>query len=86
MQLYGQMLEKHESHLAYPPTEVHIRIEIPVLEISRIWLSPRESRQVVVYLNDAGMAGLASSWAMARRRPKEYVDAATRCSGVCPHT
>ena len=26
---------------------------------------------------------------MARRRPKEYrrkVDAATRCSGVCPHT
>ena len=37
----------------------------------------------------AGMAGLASAWAMARRRPKEYrrkVDAATRCSGVCPHT
>ena len=33
------------------------------------------------------MVGLASAWAMARRRPKEYrrkVDAATRCSGVCP--
>ena len=32
------------------------------------------------------MAGLASAWAVARRRPKEYrrkVDAATRCSGVC---
>ena len=38
------------------------------------------------YLKDTGMA---SAWAMARRRPKEYrrkVDAATRCSGVCPHT
>ena len=35
------------------------------------------------------MAGLASDWAMARRRPKEHrrkVDAATRCSAVCPHT
>ena len=35
------------------------------------------------------MTGLASAWAMARRRSKEYrrkVDAATRCSGVCPHT
>ena len=33
------------------------------------------------------MAGLASAWAMARWRPEEYrrkVDAATRCSGVCP--
>ena len=43
-------------------------------------------RQVESYLKDAG---LASAWAMARRRPKEYrrkVDAATRCSGVCPHT
>ena len=41
------------------------------------------------YLKGAGMAGLASAWAMARRRPKEYrrkVDAATRCSGVCVHT
>ena len=31
------------------------------------------------------MAGLASVWAMARRRPKEYrrkMDAATRCFGV----
>ena len=40
------------------------------------------------YLRDTGMAGLASAWAMARRRLKEYrrkVDAATRCSGVCPY-
>ena len=46
-------------------------------------------RQVESYLKDAGMAGLASAWAMARRRPREYrrkVDAATRCSGVCSHT
>ena len=44
--------------------------------------------QVESYLRDTGMAGLASAWAMARRRPKEHrrkVDAATRCSGVCPH-
>ena len=42
-----------------------------------------------VFSERYGMAGLASAWAMARRRPKEYrrkVDAATRCSGVCPHT
>ena len=48
-----------------------------------LWL-----RQVESYLKDTGMAGLASVWAMDRRRPKEYrhkVDAATRCSGVCPH-
>ena len=34
------------------------------------------------YLKDTGMAGLASAWAMARQRIKEYrheVDAATRC-------
>ena len=46
-------------------------------------------RQVESYLKDAGLAGLALAWAMARRRPREYrrkVDAATRCSGVCPHT
>ena len=45
--------------------------------------------QTEAYLENAGMAGLASAWATARRRPKEYrhkVDAATRCSGVCPHT
>ena len=33
--------------------------------------------------------GLASAWAMAKRRPKEYrrkVNAATLCSGVCHHT
>ena len=44
-------------------------------------------RKVESYLKDAGLAGLASAWAMARRRTKEYrrkVDAATRCSGVCP--
>ena len=49
-----------------------------------LWL-----RQVESYLEDTGMAGLASAWAMARRSPKDYrrkVDAATRCSGVCPHT
>ena len=28
-------------------------------------------RQVESYLKDTGMAGLASVWAMARRRPKE---------------
>ena len=46
-------------------------------------------RQVESYLKDTGMASLASVWAMARRRTKDYrrkVDAATRCSGVCPHT
>ena len=40
------------------------------------------------YLEAMGMAGLASAWAKARRRPKVYrrnVDAATRFSGVCPH-
>ena len=45
--------------------------------------------QTEAYLKDMGMAALASAWAMARRRSKEYrrkVDAATRCSGVCPHT
>ena len=45
-------------------------------------------RQVESYLCDMGIAGLASAWAMARRRPKEYrrqVDAATCCSGVCLH-
>ena len=45
--------------------------------------------QTETYLRDMGMAGLASAWAMARRRTKEYrkkEDAATRCSGVCPHT
>ena len=39
-------------------------------------------RQVEYYLKDMGMAGLASAWAMAKRRTKEYrrkVDAATRC-------
>ena len=39
------------------------------------------------YLKDMGISGLASAWAMARRRPKEYrrkMDAPRRCSGVCP--
>ena len=47
------------------------------------------SGQVESYLMDVGMTGLASDRAMARRRPREYrrkVDAATRYSGVCPHT
>ena len=46
-------------------------------------------RQVESYLKDADLVGLASAWAMAGRRPKEYrrkVDAATLCFGVCPHT
>ena len=37
---------------------------------------------------DMGMAGLASVWAVARRKLKEYrrkLDAATLCSGVCPY-
>ena len=41
------------------------------------------------YVKDMGMTGLASAWAMARRRTKEYrrqVDAATRRFGVCPPT
>ena len=41
--------------------------------------------QTETYLKDMGMAGLASAWAMARRRPEEYrrkVDAATRLT-VC---
>ena len=45
--------------------------------------------QTEFHLKDMGMAGLASVWAMARRRTKEYrrkVDAATRCSGICPHS
>ena len=44
-------------------------------------------RQVKSYLKDMDMTGLASAWAKARRKTKEYrhkVDAATRCSGVCP--
>ena len=61
----------------------------------RGWSMPRVRshaswlRKVESYLKDGGMACLASAWAMARRRPKEYrrkVDAATRCSCVCPHT
>ena len=46
-------------------------------------------RQVGSYVKDMFMTGLASAWAMAGRRPKEYrrkMDAATRCSGVCPYT
>ena len=46
-------------------------------------------RQMESYLKDTGMAGLASAWAMVRRRPKEYrrkVDAVTRCPGIHPQT
>ena len=46
-------------------------------------------RYVESCLRDTGLAGLTSAWTTARRRPKDYrckVDAATRCSGVCPHT
>ena len=45
--------------------------------------------QTEAYLKDMVMTGLAAAWVIARRRLKEYrrqVDAATRCSGVCPHT
>ena len=44
--------------------------------------------QTEAYLKDTGMGGLSSAWVMARRRPQEYrsiMDAATRCSGVCPN-
>ena len=44
-------------------------------------------RQLESYLKDAGMVGLGSSWAMARRRPKEYrrkVDAATPALAYAP--
>ena len=55
------------------------------------WGRPQASclRQMESYLKDTGMTGLAAVWAMARWRPKKYrrkVDAATRCSGVYPHT
>ena len=46
-------------------------------------------RQMESHSKDTGMAGLASVLAMAKRTTKEYrrkVDAATRCSGVWPHT
>ena len=50
---------------------------------------PMEPDEVSVFrhLEFGGRAGLASAWAMARRRPREHrkVDLATRCSGVCPH-
>ena len=39
------------------------------------WATQRNAswlRRVESYLKDAGMAGLASAWAMARRRPREY--------------
>ena len=45
-------------------------------------------RQVESYLKDTGMADLA--WlGDGQTEPNEYrrkVDAATHCSGVCPHT
>ena len=47
----------------------------------------RPDGQTEAYLTDTGMTGVASAWVMARRRMKEYrcnMDAATRCSGVCP--
>ena len=55
----------------------------------RAWRLPVGDGQTKAYLKNMDMTGLASAWAMARRRTKEYrrkVDAATRCSGVCPHT
>ena len=70
-----------------------IRVQNPMQDPSG-WTIPRGRPQVSwlcqaeSYLRDMGMTGLASAWAMARRRPglaKEYrrkVDAATHCSGV----
>ena len=66
----------------------------PVMCAPRGWTMARGRpqasclRQVESHLRDMGMAGLASAWAMARRRPKDYrrkLDAATRCSVVRPH-
>ena len=51
-----------------------------------VWLGDGQSE---AYLKDMGMTDLVSAWAMDRRRTKEYrrkLDAATHCSGVCPHT
>ena len=58
-----------------------------VLEPKGKWIYSGTSLEA--YLKDMGMTGLASAWATARRRPKDYrrkLDAATRCSGVRPHT
>ena len=65
----------------------HVRTYVRAMSRGR----PRASclRQVEAYPRDTVMSGLASAWAMARRKPKEYhpkVDAATRCCGVSPHT
>ena len=65
---------------------------IPSCRDPRGWTMPGDRPHACLsrlesYLKDMGMAGLAPVWAMARRRTKEYrrkVDAATRCSGVCP--
>ena len=85
---------RHYGHVARLPAED------PALRIlsrrnPRGWTMPSGRqhapclRHVESYFcGDRGMAGLASAWAMARRRPKEYrrkVDAAMRCSGACFH-
>ena len=45
-------------------------------------------RQVEAYVGDVDVTGPASAWAMVRRMQmyRPSVDAATRCSGLCPHT
>ena len=52
-----------------------------------ITIVSRSSRRIQWF--PSSDSDLASVWAMARRRPKEYrrrVNAATPCSGVCPYT
>ena len=57
----------------------------------RGWIMPRGRpqaswlRQMEFYIKTTGIAGLASGWAMARRRPKDQVARWTR-QRVCPHT
>ena len=70
--------------LCYPPIGFFL-VEIRGLDHAE---GDHMLRQVESYLMDTGMAGLASAWAMARRRLEYHrkVNAATRCPGVCPHT
>ena len=85
LRLYGHMA----LHSAEDPSHRILLCRDP-----RGWSMPRGRlhaswlRRVETYLKDAGIAGLASAKVMARRRPKQNrrkVDAATRCSGVCPN-
>ena len=94
----GGYIQSHErqirlyGHVARLPTEDPTHRILSCRDPSG-WTTPRGRshasclRQMEIYLNDTGVAGLVSAWAMARRRPRDYrrkVDAATRCSSVCP--